>query len=50
MTIKSVKENGKTRFRLVSKKGRNLGTFNTKHEAHVREGQVQAFKRRKRGK
>lgn len=35
-------------FRLVSKTGKNLGTFKTKREAHVREGQVQAFKRKKR--
>lgn len=44
MTIKKVKSG----YRVVSKStGRNLGTFRTKHQAHVREGQIQAFKRRK---
>jgi hypothetical protein len=35
-------------FRLVSKSGKNLGTFKTKAEAHRREGQVQAFKKRRK--
>ena len=34
--------NGK--FRLVSKSGKNLGTFNTRAAAVKREGQVRFFK------
>lgn len=40
MTIKPVKGG----FRLVSKKGRNLGTFKTRAEAKKREKEVQFFK------
>jgi len=40
MTIKPV--GGK--FRLVSKKGRNLGTFDTRKGAEAREKQVHFFK------
>lgn len=32
------------RFRLVSKKGKNLGTFGTKKQANRREKQVLFFK------
>ena len=32
------------RFRLVSRKGKNLGTFGTKAEAEKREKQVLFFK------
>lgn len=50
MTIRKM-PSGK--HRLVSKKGRNLGEFDTRREAHVREGQVKAFDardKRKKGK
>lgn len=40
MTIKKVKEG----YRLVSKKGKNLGTYDTKAGAEKRERQVQYFK------
>ena len=40
MTIKSVGN----KFRLVSKKGKNLGTFKTRAEAEKREKEVQFFK------
>ncbi len=43
MTIKKL-SSGK--YRVLSKKGKNLGTFDTKHEAHVRLGQVEAFKKK----
>ncbi len=43
MTIRKTPEG---KYRLVSRQGRNLGEFNTRHEAHVREGQVKAFKER----
>jgi hypothetical protein len=42
MTIKKVKEG----YRLVSKKGKNLGTYDTKGGAEKRERQVQYFKRK----
>jgi len=47
MTIR-VLANGK--FRLVSKKGRNLGTFDTRKAAENREREVQFFKHRKKGR
>lgn len=40
MTIKKTKEG----YRLVSKKGKNLGTYDTKTGAEKRERQVQYFK------
>ena len=43
MTIRRVKGG----FRLVSKKGRNLGTFKSKAGAKRREKQVNFFKSRK---
>jgi len=33
-------------WRVYSESGRNMGTFKTKHLAHKRLGQVEAFKRR----
>ena len=44
MTIKPV--DGK--FRLVSKKGRNLGTFDTRAQAEAREREVKKFKHMKK--
>ena len=44
MTIRKV--DGK--FRLVSKKGRNLGTFSTRAAAEKHEREVQFFKHRER--
>lgn len=44
MTIRRVKGG----FRLVSKTGKNLGTFKTKAGAVKREREVSFFKRRKR--
>lgn len=44
MTIRKVKEG----YRLVSKKGRNLGTYKTREEAEKRERQVQYFKHKKK--
>jgi len=48
MTIRKVKGG----YRLVSKKGRNLGTFKTREGAVAREKEVKMFKhmRKKRGK
>lgn len=43
MTIRKVKGG----WRVVSKSGRNMGTSKTKHGAHVREGQVNWFKKHK---
>jgi hypothetical protein len=40
MTIKKVKEG----YRLVSKKGKNLGTYKSKSGAQQREREVQYFK------
>lgn len=40
MTIKKTKDG----FRLESKKGKNLGTYDTKEGAEKREKQVQYFK------
>lgn len=34
----------KTKYRLLSKKGKNLGTYDTKKEAEKREKQVNFFK------
>jgi len=46
MTIRRVKGG----FRLVSKKGRNLGTFRSRAAAQRRERQVNFFKHRDRKK
>lgn len=35
-------------YRLVSKEGKNLGTFKTREEAVKREKQVQYFKHKKK--
>ncbi len=43
MTIRKVKSG----YRLVSRKGKNLGTYRTRKAAVKRERQVQFFKRRK---
>jgi hypothetical protein len=43
MTVKKVKAG----YRLVSKKGKNLGTYPTKKGAQKREQQVQYFKSKK---
>ena len=43
MTIRKVKGG----FRLLSKKGKNLGTFPTKKKAQARERQVNFFKRKR---
>lgn len=43
MTIRKVKAG----YRLVSKKGKNLGTYKTKAGAEKRERQVQYFKKKK---
>jgi hypothetical protein len=43
MTIRKVKAG----YRLVSKKGKNLGTYKTKAGAEKRERQVQFFKKKK---
>jgi hypothetical protein len=43
MTIKKVKGG----YRLLSKKGKNLGSYETKDEAEERERQVQYFKHKK---
>jgi len=41
------KEGEKAGYRLVSKKGKNLGTYKTKSGAEKRERQVQYFKKKK---
>jgi hypothetical protein len=43
MTIRKVKEG----YRLLSRKGKNLGTYKTKDGAAKRERQVQYFKKAK---
>lgn len=43
MTIRKIKAG----YRLVSKKGKNLGTYKTKDGAKQRERQVQYFKKAK---
>lgn len=43
MTIRKVKAG----YRLVSKKGKNLGTYTTKDGAKQREREVQYFKKAK---
>jgi hypothetical protein len=43
MTIRKVKSG----YRLVSKKGKNLGTYKSKEGAKRREQQVQYFKKAK---
>jgi hypothetical protein len=43
MTIRRVKSG----FRLLSKKGKNLGTFKTKKQAEDRERQVKRFSKKK---
>lgn len=43
MTIRKVK----AAYRLVSKKGKNLGTYKAKAGAEKREPQVQYFKKKK---
>ena len=43
MTIRKVKSG----YRLVSKKGKNLGTYKSKAGAEKRERQVQYFKKKK---
>jgi len=43
MTIRKVKSG----YRLVSKKGKNLGTYKNKAGAEKRERQVQYFKKKK---
>jgi hypothetical protein len=35
---------GKNQWRVYSEKGKNMGTYKTKHEAHIRLSQVEAFK------
>ena len=46
MTIRKVKEG----FRLVSKKGRNLGTSRTRAGAKKREREVQFFKHKRKAR
>ncbi len=43
MTVRKVKAG----YRLVSKKGKNLGTYKTKEGAKQREREVQYFKKAK---
>lgn len=43
MTIRKVKGG----YRLVSKKGKNLGTYDTREGAEKRERQVEYFKHKK---
>ena len=45
MTIRKVSEG---QWRLVSKTGRNLGTFPSRKKAEERERQVQFFKHKKK--
>ena len=47
MTIRAL-PNGK--FRLVSKKGRNLGTFGARSAAEAREREVRFFKHKDKAK
>jgi hypothetical protein len=46
MTIRKVKSG----YRLVSKKGKNLGTYKNKAGAETREKQVEFFKKKKAAK
>ena len=43
MTIKKLSDG---KYRVLSSKGRNMGTYDTKYEAHVRLGQIEAFKKK----
>lgn len=48
MTIRKIKgPRGGTQYRLVSKTGKNLGTFPTRTAAEKRERQVNFFKKKK---
>lgn len=47
MTIRRI---GPNKFRLVSKKGKNLGTFRSLKAAEAREREVQFFKHKDKGK
>ena len=42
--IKKVTEDGKTKYRVVSESGKNLGTYSTEAEAKKRLQQVEYFK------
>ena len=46
--IKRVQVGGKTKFRLVSRTGKNLGTYRSRKEAEERERQVLYFKNKKK--
>jgi len=46
--IKRVQVGGKTKYRLVSRTGKNLGTSNTRKGAEERERQVMFFKNQKK--
>lgn len=45
--IIKVKVNNKTKYRVVSESGRNLGTYDTRPEAEKRLRQVEYFKHKK---
>jgi len=45
--IKRVQKNGDTWYRLVSRTGKNLGTYRSRKEAEERERQVMFFKNKK---
>ena len=46
--IKRVQVEGKTKFRLLSRTNKNLGTYDTRKEAEERERQVLYFKNKKK--
>jgi|TARA_R100001244_G_C5095778_1_gene117543 hypothetical protein len=46
--IKRVQVKGETWYRLVSRTGKNLGTYRTREEAEERERQVMFFKNQKK--
>ena len=48
--IKRVQVGGKTKYRLVSRTGKNLGTYRPREEAEERERQVMFFKNQKKRK
>ena len=47
--IKRVQIKGDTWYRLVSRTGKNLGTYRTRKEAEERERQVMFFKNKNKG-
>jgi hypothetical protein len=50
ITLSEIKKMDNNTYRVISHKGKNLGTYNTKHEAEERLRQVEFFKHRDENK